>query len=198
MPLLPPPSGQHHGGHHQEQKKEKLAPLSVFLSLILMMFFIALGERATYDVNRLFNPTYNNCNPSRYLIISDRACQVEYSGLNTLLFHSYVTLPIFLLFLIVMLVFRKRRLPTWHEALYRVAGMMALVFGLQFLLEITFYLFQYYPLAAWYFAFTAGIIAVVSLVVHLERKRTQKRLAKHGGNPEHHAPEGHDDDGEDH
>lgn len=180
-PLLPAATGApHHGTPHPEHK-DKLMATSVFLSLLLTIFVIALGERAAYDVNRLFNPSYGSCNPPRYLVISDRVCQVLDNGLQNLLFHSYVTVPIFLIALGLMVYFKHRRAGVlWHEALYRVAGMVMLVFGLQILLEVTFYLFQYHPLVAWYFTFIAGITVASALVVYIERRQAEKRALKRG------------------
>lgn len=175
----------HHEIPHQEHK-DKLNPASVFLSLVLALFIIALGERATFDVNRLFNPTYKDCTPPQYLIISDRVCQAENNGLQNLLFHSYVTVPLFLLALGLMFYFKHRRNGRlWYEALYRVAGMAMFVFGLQILLEITFYLFQYHPLVAWYFIFIAGSTVIVTLVVYIERRQALKRALRRGSAAAH-------------
>lgn len=191
MPLQPVQHQAHHQPAHAP-RKDKLTAASVFLSLLLAIFLIALAERAVYDVNRIFNPLYGQCNPSRYLIISDSVCQVEKFAMQTVLFHSYVTFPVFLLFLVLALIFKRNHKQTWQSALYRVSAVVALVFGLQLLLECTFYLFHYHRLIAWYFVFGMGVITTIWLVVYLERQQEKKRQLKRHGGPE----AGHDDDDE--
>ncbi|GEM_PF-1534776 len=191
QPVSSDPSSYHHSP--APKRREKLTAASVFLSLLLAVFLVGLGERGIYDLNRLLNPLYSQCQPSKYLIITDRACQVEMFALKTVLFHSYVSVPLFLLFLFITIFLRRRRRQTWQEAIFRVTGVVVFVFGLQLLLEVTFYLFQYHRLIAWYFSFGAGIISAIWLVIHLERRQEAKRLAKHQGG-DHHGGADDDDD----
>ncbi len=122
--------------------------LSVFLSFLLTVTLVALGERGLYDLNRLYNPQYQACNQAQYLLTGGQSCQVESYAFKTLLFHSYVSFPLFVIFLGLMLYLRHHRLTTWQRALFRVSSSVAIIFGVQFLMEVILFLFHFHRIEA--------------------------------------------------
>lgn len=151
--------------------------MGVFLSLLLALTLIALGERALYDLNRLYNPHYAECNQTLYLITRGESCPVERHAFQQLLLHSYVSLPLFLIFLGLMLYLRHRRLSTWQRALFRVSSTVAIVFGVQFVLEVAIYLFRFHKNIAWYFIFILSALVLTTLMIYIERKNAKKKAA---------------------
>ncbi len=175
-PIQTAPPVQH--TPHLSKPKDHLTPLSVFLALLLAATLIALGERGLYDLNRLYNPQYQSCNQGSLLpTLGGESCAAEHYIFTSLLLHSYVSLPLFVFFLALMLFLRNRRLGTWQRALFRVSNTVAIVFGLQFLFEVTLYLFRFHRITAWYFFLTVLALFLITLVIYLERKQARKKAA---------------------
>lgn len=180
MAHLAPTSETAHSSHTAHTSpKERLTTLSVFLSFFLTLSLIALGQRALYDLNRVYNPNYRVCNQADYVLSVGESCPIEAYAFKTVLLHSYITLPLSLLSLFLMLYLRNRRVNTWKRALYHVTTAVVLMFSIQFLIEVGIYLFSYYPTIGWYY--TLGLISLllIVLVIYLERKAA--RAKAHGG-----------------
>jgi len=177
MPVLQPVNVSGHNKVHHKPTKERLALSSVFLSLLLAITLIGLGQRGLYDLNRLFNPHYQVCNQARYLLSVGDSCPWEQYAFNTVLLHSYLSLPLFVLFLGLVIWLRKRRLATWQTALYRVSNGVAIFFGVEFILEVIIYLFQYHQVVGWYAALGITAILLIVLVVYIERRNAAKKAA---------------------
>ncbi|MFZ5390683.1 MAG: hypothetical protein ACOZAJ_00180 [Patescibacteria group bacterium] len=161
--------------------KEQMALTSVLLSILLAITLIGLGQRGLYDLNRLYNPHYQVCNQAKYLLSVGDSCPWETYAFKTVLLHSYLSLPLFLIFLGLVFYFRKRRLGTWQTALYRVSNGVAIFFGVEFVLEVIIYLFQYHKVAAWYTSLGLAALLLAILVIYIERKRylNKKAVAGH-------------------
>ena len=170
----------HHVPH--AKPKEHLTALRVFLSFLLTLTLVALGERGLYDLNRLFNPLYQVCNQAQYLLSVGQSCQVESYAFKELLLHSYISFPLFVIFLGLMLYLRHHRLSTWQRALFRVSSAVAIIFGVQFLLEVVFFLFRFHQVEAWYFSLGVVAVLLMTLVIYLERRQARK----HAAGQEHH------------
>lgn len=171
-------TNQPHSGQTMHAKpKEHLTAMSVFLSFLLTVTLIGLGQRGIYDLNRLYNPEYQVCNQAEYLLSVGKSCAIEKYAFQTVLFHSYVSFPLFLIFLSLMLYLRHHRLNTWQKAMFRVSSAVAIFFGLEFLIEVTIYLFRFYRIAAWYFFLTILALLLVWLLIYNERRSSKKKAA---------------------
>lgn len=182
MSGLPPAgSGSSHGStSHTASKTEKLTFFGLLLACFLTVTLMGLGQRGLYDVNRVFNPHYAVCNQKAVFTYENvLTCPTESYALKTVLLHSYVTFPLFAVFLIVALVLRQRKLNSWQRALFRVSGVTSIFFGLEFLLEVVIYLFKYHKTIGWYF--TLGVVAllIIILLVYIEHKQNLKKAASH-------------------
>ena len=163
--------------HGQTSEKPRLTATSVFLSFLLSATLVGLGERGLYDLNRFFNPFYQACNQARYLISGGESCPVEQHAVRQLLLHGYVSVPLFIIFLGLVLYLRQNRLATWQQALFRVSSAIAIVFGVQFLLEATLFLFRFYRTESWYFMLGIGAVLLMVLVVYTERRAARKKAS---------------------
>jgi len=157
--------------------KERLTGTSVLLSLFLTLILIILGERGLYDLNRLFNPHYQDCNQANFLITRGDSCPAEQFAFQNVLLHSYVSFPLFVIFLILMLYLRHHRLNTWQKALFRVSGVVSIFFGLQFIAEAIIFLLKFHYLVGIYVTLVLAAIMVAALVIYLERRAAKKRSA---------------------
>lgn len=157
--------------------KDKLTGTSVLLSLILTIILIGLGQRGLYDLNRIYNPHYNSCNQAAFLITRGDSCPAEEFAFQNVLLHSYVSFPLFVIFLILMLYLRHHRLNTWQRALFRVSGVVSIFFGLQFLAESIIYLLKFHYLVGVYVTLVLGAVIASVLVIYLERRAAKKRAA---------------------
>lgn len=157
--------------------KEHLSSLGVFLSFLLTVTLIAIGQRGIYDLNRLYNPDYLLCNQAQYLLTAGKSCPVEKYAFQTVLFHSYISVPLFVIFLSLMLYLKRHRLNPWQKAMFRVSGAVAIFFGVEFLFEVTIYLFRFYRIAAWYFSLTAVAMLLVWLLIYNERRHAKQKAA---------------------
>ncbi|MDP3986357.1 MAG: hypothetical protein U1C53_01635 [Candidatus Veblenbacteria bacterium] len=155
--------------------KEHLTVSGVFLSLLLALTLIGLGERGLFDINRIYNPHYDECSQATFLISWGESCPAEQFAFQNVLLHSYVSFPLFVIFLILMLYLRHRRLSTWQRAIFRVSSVVSIFFGIQFVAEVVTYLFQFHHLVGIYVAFGLGAIILTSLVISLERRAAKKR-----------------------
>ncbi|MBU1038624.1 hypothetical protein KKC17_00075 [Patescibacteria group bacterium] len=178
MSPLQPVSGASHKSN--KPRKEQMALSSVFLSVLLAVALIGLGQRGLYDLNRLYNPHYQVCNQANYLLSAGESCLWETYAFKTVLLHSYLSLPLFLIFLGLVFYFRKRRLGTWQTALYRVSNGVAIFFGVEFILEVIVYLFQYHKVAAWYTSLGLAALLLAILVVYIERRRAFNKKTGQG------------------
>ena len=176
-PLQPVSQGQHQVAH-SAPPKERLTNASVLLSLFLAIILIVLGERGLYDLNRLYNPHYYDCNQADFLITRGASCPAENFAFQNVLLHSYVSFPLFVVFLVLMLYLRHHRLNTWQKALFRVSGVVSVFFGLQFMAEAITFLLKFRPLAGIYVALTLGAVIFATLVIYFERRAAKKRAAQ--------------------
>lgn len=167
-----------HQSTHVPPPKEKLTGISILLSLFLAIILIILGERGLYDLNRLFNPHYNDCNQAAFLITRGASCPAENFAFQNVLLHSYVSFPLFVIFLILMLYLRHHRLNTWQRALFRVSGVVSIFFGLQFLAEAITYLLKFHTLVGIYVTLVLVATILIYLVIYLERRASKKRAAQ--------------------
>ncbi|MBI5466356.1 MAG: hypothetical protein HY974_03645 [Candidatus Kerfeldbacteria bacterium] len=165
------------GGQTQTTGREHLTTAGVFLSLLLGVTLVGLGQRGLYDLNRLYNPHYQVCNQARYILSGGDSCPVETYAFKTVLLHSYLSLPLFLIFLGLMLYLRTHRLNTWQKAMFRVSNGVAIFFGVEFLLELIIYLFQYHRIVGWYFSLTVTATLLIVLVIYIERRAARKKAA---------------------
>lgn len=160
--------------------KEHMLPLTVFLSLVLAVTLIGLGQRGLYDLNRLYNPHYKVCNQASYLLTIGESCPTREYAFRQVLLHSYLSLPLFVFFLSLALFLRKRRLNTWQRALWRVSAAVAIYFGVEFALEIIVYLFQFHRIVGWYVSLITTAILLAVLVIFIEIKKAKKnKSAQH-------------------
>lgn len=172
----------HHPSSHQEHAKpvkERMLPSTVFLALILAFTLIGLGQRGLYDLNRLYNPHYLLCNQASYLLSAGESCPTEQYAFRQVLIHSYLSLPLFVFFLGLVLVLRKHRLNTWQKALWRVSAAVAIYFGVEFLLEVIIYLFQFHYIVGWYVSLTIAAVLLSILVILIEIKKAKKGGGHH-------------------
>ena len=176
LPLQP--ISQHTGhGAAKAVPKERLTTMSVFLSLLLAVTLVGLGQRGLYDLNRVYNPHYQVCNQASYLLTRGDSCPIEKYALQQVVLHSYLSLPLFLVFLGLTLYLRRRRLSTWQKAMFRVTSAVSIFFGVEFLLELIVYLFQYHHITGWYFSLGVAAILLIVLVIYIERRETRKKAA---------------------
>ena len=157
--------------------KEHLTTSAIFLSLLLTLCLIGLGQRGLYDLNKKYNKHYDICNQVRYITTAGESCPFEQYAFQQVKLHSYLSLPLFIFFLSLVLFLKKRRLTTWQKALFRVSSTVAIFFGLEFLIEATVYLFQYYPTIGWYFCLSIAAILIAILIVYIEKKQAAKKAA---------------------
>lgn len=181
-PITTTPPISHHQVAHSKPK-DHLTTMSIFLSFILTVVLIGLGWRGLYDLNRIYNPHYGVCNQAKYILTVGESCQVEQYAFKTVLLHSYVSLPLFLIFLGLMLYLRHHRLNTWQRAMFRVSSAVTIFFGVEFIAEVTIYLFQFYRIIAWYFLLGMSAALCIWLVIYLERRQVRKKVA---GQIQHH------------
>ena len=172
------PIGQNPHQPRPTPPKEKLTGFSVLLSLLLAITLIILGERGLYDLNRLSNPHYNDCNQAAFLITRGASCPAENFAFQNVLLHSYVSFPLFVVFLILMLYLRHHRLNTWQKALFRVSGVVSIFFGLQFLAEAIIFLLNFHTLVGIYVTLTLGAVMLSTLVIYFERRAAKKRASQ--------------------
>ena len=165
------------GGHSSPSKPTKcqMSPGTVFLSAVLFLTLIGLGQRGLFDLNRLYNPHYRVCNTASYLWSMGDSCPTEQYAFRTVLIHSYLSLPLFVLFLGLSLVLRRRRLNTWQSALWRVSIWVAVFFGIEFLLELFIYLFQFHRVLGWYASLVTASVFLAILVIIIEHNRARKK-----------------------
>lgn len=160
---------------HSATPKERLTATSVFLAFLLTLALIGLGQRGLYDLNRYYNENYRVCNTAQYLLSAGESCPVEDYAFKAVLLHSYISFPLFIIFLILVLYLRHRRLTTWQRAMFRVSGVVSVFFGIEFLLETSIYLFQYHTEIGWYFALSVMAILLAILLVILERRQATRK-----------------------
>ncbi len=175
-PLQPVLPGKHPTSR-PAPARERLTGTSVLLAFLLTITLISLGERGLYDLNRLYNPHYYECNQAAFLISRGESCPAEEFAFQNVLLHSYVSFPLFVIFLILMLYLRHHRLNTWQRALFRVSGIVSIFFGLQFLAEAIIFLLKFHYLVGIYVSLVLGAVVLSVLVIYLERREAQKRLS---------------------
>lgn len=176
MPLTPVNANQQ-TSTRLVSTKERLTVTSILLSFLLSVILISLGERALYDLNRLYNPHYNACNQAAFLITAGESCPAEQFAFQNVLLHSYVSLPLFVIFFVLMLYLRHHRLNTWQKALFRVSGVVSIFFGLQFLAEAIIYLLRFHYLMGIYVTLVLSAVFLAGMVIYLERRAAKKRVA---------------------
>ncbi len=166
---------------HSAPPKERLTATSVFLSFLLVLSLISLGQRGLIDLNRYYNNHWRVCNTNtaQFLLSAGDSCPIEQYAFKAVLLHSYISFPLFIIFLIVALYLRKRRLTTWQKAMFRVSGVVSVFFGIEFLLEVSIYLFQYHRTIGWYFTLGTLAILLIIFVVILERRQATKKANGH-------------------
>ncbi len=172
----------HHSANHTEhakQVKERMLPSTVFLALVLAVTLVGLGQRGLYDLNRLYNPHYLVCNQASYLLSAGESCPTEQYAFRQVLLHSYLSFPLFIFFLGLVLILRKHKLNTWQKALWRVSAAVAIYFGVEFLVEVIIYLFQFHRIVGWYVSLTTAAILLSALVVLIEVKKAKKGGGHH-------------------
>jgi len=177
MTPLQPISQASHPAPRSAAAKEKLTGVSVLLSFLLAVILIVLGERGLYDLNRLYNTHYYACNQAAFLISVGESCPAEEFAFQNVLLHSYVSFPLFVFFLILMLYLKHHRLNTWQRALFRVSGIVSIFFGLQFLAETIIFLLKFHYLVGIYVTLVLGAIVLSVLVIYLEKRAAKQRLA---------------------
>ncbi len=175
MPTLQPVNQDTRSTSRPAHSKEHLTGGSVLLSFLLTVILLSLGERGLYDLNRIYNPHYNNCNQAAFLITVGESCPAEEFAFQNVLLHSYVSFPLFVVFLILMLYLRHHRLNTWQKALFRVSGLVSIFFGLQFLVEAVIFLLKFHYIMGIYVTLILGAIVLATLVIYLERRAVRKR-----------------------
>lgn len=167
-----------HSGARPAPPKEKLTGTSVLLSLLLAIILIILGERGLYDLNRLYNPHYNDCNQAAFLFTRGASCPAENFAFQNVLLHSYVSFPLFVIFLMLMLYLRHHRLNTWQKALFRVSGVVSIFFGLQFMAEVITFLLKFHTLVGIYVTLVLLAAILITMVIYFERRAAKKRAAQ--------------------
>lgn len=175
MPTLQPVNQNLRSSQRPMPVKERLTGASVLLSFLLTVTLLGLGERGLYDLNRMYNPHYYTCNQAAFLITVGESCPAEEFAFQNVLLHSYVSFPLFVIFLVLMLYLRHHRLNTWQKALFRVSGIVSIFFGLQFLAEAVIFLLKFHYLIGIYVTLVLGAIVLATLVIYLERRAAKKR-----------------------
>jgi hypothetical protein len=177
--LLPVQTGSSSQVAHGPTPKEHMTATGVFLSVLLAFTLIGLGERLLYDLNRLNNPHYRECNPTVIIFSRGSSCAMEQYAFKQVLLHSYVSFPLFVLFLALVLYLRHHRLATWQKALFRASGAVSIFFGVQFLAEMIIYLFRFHRLVGVYVSYGLGAILLATLIVYIERREAKRKAAAH-------------------
>ncbi len=158
--------------------KERLTATGVFLSVLLTLTLIGLGERLLYDLNRLYNPHGRTCsNQVVYIFSRGGECPIEQYAFKLVLLHSYVSFPLFIIFLGLMLYLRHRRLATWQKALFRASAAVSIFFGVQFLAELIIFLFRFHHLVGVYVSYGLGAVMLMTLIIYIERKEAKRKAA---------------------
>ncbi len=155
---------------------EKLTVTAITLSVILVLALMMLQIKGLYDINRYFNPYYQVCTQP----LTEPGygeCSGEAYALQRILLWSYLSGALFIIYLVLALVFRKRRNYTWQVVLFRVFTVLTFFAAAVIILYLNHYFFEYHQDIAWYVALGLIVILSVMLVIYLERRRAQKKLA---------------------
>lgn len=160
--------------------KPKISGMTVFLSvvfLILLVFTIELGIK---DMNKLFNIEYNDCYQKRSFVTIMKPlpvnadCNIEkYEGIRLLL-HADIVLPVLILSVLGLYVYRKKKLtPQWKSL--RIAYMFFLLWlAARMVGETEYYLLRHHSLIGKYVILMTIIAAVVYAAVLIQKKIQQK------------------------
>ncbi|MFA4936735.1 MAG: hypothetical protein WC575_00360 [Patescibacteria group bacterium] len=165
--------------HHKPAKppiSERLTVTAITLSIILVLALVVLQIKALYDVNRYFNPHYQVCT-QQLTEPGYGDCSGEAYAWERILLWSYLSGGLFLIYLILALVFRKRKNYTWQMALFRVFTVLTFFATVVMIAYLNQYLFEYHQDIAWYVALGLVVILSIALVIYIERRRLQKKLA---------------------
>ncbi|MFH1111759.1 MAG: hypothetical protein V1712_01675 [Patescibacteria group bacterium] len=173
-------SNQHHHKPVKPVIPEKLTITAIFLSVILVLTLMVLQIKGLYDINRYFNPHYQVCtqvlSDPEYSAPEYSECNVESYAWQRILLWSYLSGALFLIYLILTLIFRKRQRYTWQRALFYVFTVLTYFAAVVILIYLNYYLFQFYKDIAWYFSLGIIVILSIILVIYIERRRAQKKL----------------------
>ncbi len=156
--------------------KPKVSAGAIFFSVIFTLTMMILQVRGLYDINRFFNPHYQVCLEAGYS--TEVTCPDADYALQQVLWWSYLSVPLFIIFFILALVLRKKFTHGWQRAFFITFIILSYFLGIEILIYLTVYLFQYHKDIAWYS--TLGTLALLSvvLIIWLERRQAVKRLTK--------------------
>lgn len=156
-------------GFHKDKKKS-LPAAAAWLVILLVATLLFLQGRGMYDVNRLFNPNYLTC-------ISDvgsvGGCDQYYYHWHRVIAWSYVSLPLFLIYLVLSLLLRKKHNATWQRAFFGAFVFLTLAVAAIIFAYITNFLFQFHRMLSWYVLFGVAAALLVALLIYIDKKNRQ-------------------------
>lgn len=170
--------------HHKPTKPvipEKLTITAITLSVILVLALVVLQIKGLYDINRYFNPHYQVCT-QQLTEPGYGECSGEDYAWQRVLLWSYLSGGLFLIYLTLALTFKKRKSYTWQVALFRIFTILTFFAAVVMILYLNQYLFEYHQDIAWYVALGTIVILSLVLVIYIERRRLQKKIAGKASN----------------
>jgi len=154
----------------------KVSGVAVFFSVILVVTMIFTMELALRDVNEIFNSHYDTCYQKKTAINflrqlpSNEACQMEkYEGIRLLL-HADIMIPVIIISIIVLLLYRHKKLKGYFRVLYIAFIFFVLWLGVRIIFETEYYLMRHHPLYGKYIVLITIIGLVIFLIIYIQKK----------------------------
>ncbi|MBU0597699.1 hypothetical protein KKF61_01730 [Patescibacteria group bacterium] len=169
--------------------KEKVSGMTIFLSILLVVCLFVMAEFAFRDVNRVFNPYYEECAveitvslKSPTIIkrgqVNTDICDVEKYERAKLILHADITVPIILLSILVYLLLRGRKPGVAAKTIFISYLIFLGWILLRTIAEAEIFLVTHYPLVGKYLVIVSIVIILAFLINQIQKKIRKKLSAK--------------------
>ncbi len=169
----------------QESKqppKEKISGGAAFFALLFVIMLSITVELSLLDVNRLFNPNYEQCQSQQANIIQrvfdtsrdPSVCDVQRYEAARLLLHADIVVPLILLCILIVVILNMQK----RNLVGRIFRVTLIIFSswisFRIMYEALAFSLKHYPLYGKYFVLLTAIAASIVMTIWLQRTVQKK------------------------
>ena len=152
-----------------KKDQEKYSSWSVFLGILLAVVLTAIWERAFYDLSRLFNPVYTECQNTGFNAVSG-ICDMKLYEVNRIFLHLALIVPLLVILLIAALIIPRKKTRSHAKIILRAYFFSVVIIVIHGYIEFAVFLFRYYREIGNYVVLFTIALAFIFFIIYIQRR----------------------------
>lgn len=161
---------------------KKFSGWTIFFSILLIIVFVIIVERAFKDVNKLYNPLYQSCQEVKQntfftlkITEAEKECQISQYEFTRLILHLDIVGPLAIIGIVLYFFARRsKRIASYLKIIIYSYSMFVLWILLRIISETEYFLLKHYRMIGIYIVLLTIAIIFISLIIVIQRKFSHK------------------------